>query len=363
MKPEPSERLSGRGALRAGLLPRDEAAEELEHLLVFHARDLRQRGAAHHLGGADVDHRAALLLHQAREVRQVVSLREDHRAQSQVRGDDVPRQDAMRADEDVHVAGAEVGEHLLDLGRRPEPRDRLDPHREVAEAVSERAAMLLGEDGGRRQHQHLAAAGDGLECAPQRDLGLAEADVAADQPVHRALLLHVLGDRVDRTLLVVGLLEGEAGLQPGHHLVVAGERRPGDALPACVQREQLAGQLADGGADAGAQRLPRLAAQPGQAGSAAPRADVAADLAELLVWDVEAVVAAELQVQVVADHPAHLTGVEADEAADPVVVVDDVVAGRRSPNAASARPIGSGARDVRRRNSWAELSTASRRAG
>ena len=202
-----------------------------------------------------------------------------------------------------------------------------------------------------------------LSAPPQRDLGLAEADVAADQPVHRALLLHVLGDGVDRTLLVVGLLEGEAGLQPGHHLVVAGERRPG-RCSACVRTARAAPRPARArrcGRGCAASATPCRPAGTGW--ERRPRADVAADLAELLVWDVEAVVAAELQVQVIADHPAHLTGVEADEAADPVVVVDDVVAGRRSPNAASARPIGSGARDVRRRNSWAELSTASRSAG
>ena len=92
MKPEPSERLSRPGPpgpgfprvlSRAGLA-RDEAAEELEHLVVLHPGDLRRRaalGAAHRLGGADVDHRGALLLHQAGEVGKLARLREHARAE------------------------------------------------------------------------------------------------------------------------------------------------------------------------------------------------------------------------------------------------------------------------------------------
>src|SRR2546426_10076406 len=55
----------------AGLLARNEAAEEFLDLIVLHAGDLRQRaGAAHGLRGADVDDGAALLFDQAREVGQ-----------------------------------------------------------------------------------------------------------------------------------------------------------------------------------------------------------------------------------------------------------------------------------------------------
>ena len=45
--------------------------------------------------------------------------------------------------------------------------------------------VLLGEQRGRHEHRDLLAAGDGDERGAQRDLGLAEADVAADQAVHR----------------------------------------------------------------------------------------------------------------------------------------------------------------------------------
>jgi hypothetical protein len=51
----------------------------------------------------------------------------------------------------------------------------------VLQALGEGAEVLLGEDRGRRQHQHLLAVVGGLERRAQRDLGLAVADVAADQ--------------------------------------------------------------------------------------------------------------------------------------------------------------------------------------
>ena len=51
--------------------------------------------------------------------------------------------------------------------------------------------VLLGEHGGGHQHRHLAAVGHRLERRAQRDLGLAVADVARDQPVHGPRALHV----------------------------------------------------------------------------------------------------------------------------------------------------------------------------
>jgi hypothetical protein len=55
----------------------------------------------------------------------------------------------------------------------------------LREAVAEGLVVLLGQQRGGRQHRHLLAAVHGHEGGAQRHLGLAEADVAADQPVHR----------------------------------------------------------------------------------------------------------------------------------------------------------------------------------
>ena len=123
------------------------------------------------------------------------------------------------------MPGLEVGEHRLHLGRLAQARDALDDEGQVGEALAEGAEVLLGEDRRRHQHHHLLAVGGGLDRGAQGDLGLAEADVAADQPVHRLLGLHVPLDRLDRFDLVGGLAVGEGGLHRDLPLAVGRRRR------------------------------------------------------------------------------------------------------------------------------------------
>ena len=163
--------------------------------------------------------------------------------------DHVAREHAVRADQHVDLALAELGEHLLHVGRLAEARDHLDAHREVAVAVAERVPVLLREDRRRHEHQHLLAGDRDGERGAQRDLGLAEADVAADEPVHRVRRLEVLLDRLDRARLVLGLAVRELRLEPLDPLLldVVGDARPRLALR--VELQQLAGHL-DAGARA-----------------------------------------------------------------------------------------------------------------
>ncbi len=82
-----------------------------------------------------------------------------------------------------------------DLLLRAKARQLGDLHRPVGEAVGEGVEVLLGEQRGRHQHRDLLAVVDRDERRAQRDFGLAEADVAADQPVHRLALLQVVRAR------------------------------------------------------------------------------------------------------------------------------------------------------------------------
>ena len=59
--------------------------------------------------------------------------------------------------------------------------------------------VLLGEDRRRAEDERLLAVHGRSERGPDRDLGLAEADVAADEPVHRPRRLQILLDGFDRT--------------------------------------------------------------------------------------------------------------------------------------------------------------------
>ncbi len=146
----------------------------------------------------------------------------------------------------------------------------VDRHRVVGEALGEGAEVLLGEDRRRRQHQHLLALRGGLERSAQRDLGLAVADVAADQAVHRPRRLHVGLDRLDRLALVGGLGVGEALLQFALPLGVGLEGEPGPPAALGVEVEQLARELLRGAPRARLHRLPARASELREGGCSPP---------------------------------------------------------------------------------------------
>jgi len=79
--------------------------------------------------------------------------------------------------------------------------------------------VLLREHGRRHEHQRLLAVDGDREGGPNGNLRLAETDVSADEPVHRARRLEVLLDRLDRPLLVLGLPVRELGLEALEPLV------------------------------------------------------------------------------------------------------------------------------------------------
>ena len=247
--------------------------------------------------------------------------------EAQLLRDHVAAENAVRPDQDVDLAFLEVGEHLLHLARRAEPRDHLHAHREVAVARPERVPVLLGEDRGRRKHQSLLAVDGHGEGRADGDLRLPEADVAAHEAVHRTWRLEVLLHRLDRRLLVGRLSIRELGLEPLEVLVAKVVRDTGRLLPLRIESKELAGQLAYGLARATLEVLPGLAPQLREGGHRAVGADVARDLAELLVRDVEPVVTTEPEKEVIAGDAGHLLRLEPDELPDPVVLVDDVVPG------------------------------------
>ena len=168
------------------------------------------------------------------------------------------------------------------FGGGAETRDVLDRDRVVLQPLGERAVVLLGQDRGRHEQHHLLAVLHRLERGAQRHLGLAVADVAADQPVHRTRRLHVGLDHLDRVALVGRLGEREGVLEVALPVGVERERVALAALALGVQVEQLAGQLLGGSPGPGLDRVPPLAAELRQRRVGAAGADVAADLGQLV---------------------------------------------------------------------------------
>ena len=139
------------------------------------------------------------------------------------------------------------------LDRAGEERD---PHAELRAPRLDRQEVLLGQRLGRR-HQRAREAGlDRAQQRVERDDGLAGADVALEQPLHRRLAGQVAVDLGDRLLLVGRQLEREQ---------LAGSARPD--RPA--RRAPRASLLAAGRARArgrpgarAARRTPAAAAPP-----------------------------------------------------------------------------------------------------
>src|SRR5215213_7353161 len=307
-------------------------------------RDVAEAGERHvqrarDRGGAQREHvhlepqRAQQLLLRDAEALLLV----DHNEAELLR-DHIAAEHAVGADEHVDLARGEIGDDLLLLPGAAEAGDHLDSHGKVAIALAERVPVLLGEHRRRDEHQRLLAVDGHRERRAHRHLGLAEADVAADEAIHRPRRLEILLDGFDRRALVLRLAIRELGLEPLEPLVLELVGNARGLLAARVEREQLAGQLPQARARPALQVLPRLAAELAQRGRRRVGPDVLRDLADLLVRHVEAVVTAKAEEEVVARDVGDRLRLEAEQLADAMVLVDDEVAGAEVGEAVERAP-------------------------
>ena len=223
-----------------------------------------------------------------------------------------PGDQAVRADDDVD---APVGQARQDLGGGGgvlEAGELGHPHGETGVALGEGLGVLAHEQGGGREDGDLLAVGHGLEGGAHGDLGLAVADVAADEPVHRLGPLHVRLDLVDGDQLVGGLGVGEGLLQLGLPGRVGAEGVAGGGGAGGVKAHELPGDLPHGPPGPGLGPGPVRPAHPVQGGG------VAADVLGHLV-------------QGVGGHQEPVAGLAAPGGG---VLDDDVLAGGGAPPAA-----------------------------
>ena len=131
--------------------------------------------------------------------------------------------------------------------------------------LGERVEVLLDEQRRRHQDGDLLAVLHRLERRPHGDLGLAVADVAADQPVHRDRLLHVGLDLVDARR--AGRASRRRGRRPRARAATAcpgRTRSPGEAMRAEYSRISSAAICLDRLAGAALRLGPVGAAEPVQ---------------------------------------------------------------------------------------------------
>ena len=291
-----------------------------------HLQGPRDRRGRH---GQHVDRRAQRLQVFLVLDAEALLLVDDHHAQRLEPGGGL--QQPVGADDDVGAAVAGGLQGLGGLLRRLEARQLPDLHRELAHPLGEGVVVLLGEQRGGDQDGHLLAVLHRLERRPYRDLGLAVADVAADQPVHRDRLFHVPLDLLDRRQLIRRLRVRERVLQLTLPRGVRAERVPLGRLPGGVELDELCGDLPNRLLRAGLRLLPLRAAHLVQGGRLP--ADVAGELVELVGGHVEPVAGlAALAGGVLQDEVFPVGAVDGalhqlDVAADAVLLVHHVVAG------------------------------------
>ena len=171
-------------------------------------------------------------------------------------------QDRMGADHYVDRARRQRVARSFRFGRGDQAREAADLDREAFEPRTEVVVMLARQQRRRADDRHLMPRHRRHERGAQRNLGLPEADVADDQPVHRLARRQIVEHIADRAVLIVGFLIGktvdEAGITGGiglDHLAGAQRALGGN-------RDQIAGDLADALLHAALAPLPRFAAQP-----------------------------------------------------------------------------------------------------
>ncbi len=213
--------------------------------------------------------------------------------------------------------------------RRHEPRRLPDLHRKTLEALGEGLGVLPRQQRGRHHHRHLLAAHHRREGRAQRHFGLAEADIAANQPIHRTALAQIVEGGVDRGLLVVGFLVGKAR---GKFVGCAGrdrEPRRLAKLPLGRDLDQFMGDLADAILHPRLARLPAGAAEPVELDVGVLGA-VARQQLDVLDRQIELGVFGVVDFQAVVRRAGRLDVLQSDEAADAVIDVDDQIAGRKA---------------------------------
>ena len=114
----------------------------------------------------------------------------DHE-QPEVLERDVLGEQAVRADHDVHLPSASPATASYCSFWREEPGQRRDPDRDRSHSARGTSGRAGSRAGSSARAWRPACRPDRLERGPDRELGLAEPDVAADQPVHRDPRLHV----------------------------------------------------------------------------------------------------------------------------------------------------------------------------
>ena len=131
---------------------------------------------------------------------ELLLLVDDH--QAEIGKGDLIRSQGMSTDDDRGATLGDSGPYRPGVLRRDQPRELLDLDVRAGKPALEGLEMLLGQHRRRRADGDLPTAQRHGRRRPQRDFGFPEADVAADQSIHRMPGSKVSQDGADCGALV-----------------------------------------------------------------------------------------------------------------------------------------------------------------
>ena len=152
---------------------------------------------------------------------------------------------AVRADDDVDLPLTEICEDGAKLLRRASTGDVVDTDGEVLQSLGEGAVVLVRQDRRRDEDGDLLAVGGSLEGGTHGYLRLPEADIPAEQTVHRIGALHIGLHSGDGSGLVGGVFEGERCLELVLEVGVGAEGKALRLTALGVETYQITGDVLD----------------------------------------------------------------------------------------------------------------------
>ena len=215
--------------------------------------------------------------------------------ESEILEEDIFAEQAVGADHDVDTAIAQSGQGLFLLSGRAKAAEQSHGDGVVGHPFAQGLPVLLGQHGGGGEQGDLPAAHDGFESGADGDFGFAEADVAADESVHRLGRFHVGFGVDDGAELVGGFVEGERVFKFALPSVVRGKDDAGLEFPFGLHAEEFLGVNQDGLFRLAPRALPAAVPQFAQRGIFPTDPDITGNFPPLLERYVEFRPAGEFQ--------------------------------------------------------------------
>ena len=167
----------------------------------------------------------------------------------------------MSSDDNVNSPAFKSSLDVREFLGSTHPADILYVTRKILQTGLESIVMLERKNGSRHKHRHLLAVRNGLESSPYGKFSLAETHIAAHEPVHRTLVLHISLDSLCGRFLVRSIFIHETRFQFLLKISVGGVREAVGCLSFRIKIDKFLGNILYLRLGIGLERLPRLGAE------------------------------------------------------------------------------------------------------